>query len=138
MSFSDTPLTALGHGESSPEAVHRRQIKAYGEANFARLQGSRRRNGYFHRYLTKIVRHHVLPGARVLDIGCAAGDMLAALEPAVGVGIDLNAAAIAEAKRRHEGKGLRFLELAAEDVGKLTGTSGNGEDGRDERRLLTM
>ena len=123
------PLATPGRGEESPEAAHRRQIKAFGEAHFARLQGSRRRNGYFHRYLTKIVRHYVLPGARVLDVGCAAGDMLAALEPSVGVGIDVNAAAIAEANRRHEGRGLRFLELAAEDVGKLAGGDGGSVDG---------
>src|SRR5690348_14857351 len=105
-------VTTTEPPEGSPEVVYRQRIKAFGEAQFARLQGSRRRNGYFHHYLTKIVRHHVLPGSRVLDIGCAAGDMLAALAPSVGVGIDINGAAIAAAREKHaKTPGLHFYEL---------------------------
>jgi hypothetical protein len=51
--------------------------------------------------------------------------MLASLEPLSGVGIDINPAAIEEARTRHGASGLRFHELAAEDVGKLT--SGHAE-----------
>jgi SAM-dependent methyltransferase len=113
-------------GYGAPEQLHRARMKSFGESHFHKLDASRRRNGYFHRYLTKIVRHHVMPGARVLDIGCAAGDMLAALEPSAGVGIDINAAAIAAARQRHGANpALRFHELAAEEAGRLV--SGHGE-----------
>jgi SAM-dependent methyltransferase len=101
----------------APELRHRQAIKSFGEANHARLQGSRRRNRYFHRYLTKVLRHQVLPGCRVLDIGCASGDLLSVLRPSYGVGIDINGAAIADARKKHPG--LTFHEMAAEDVGKL-------------------
>src|ERR1035437_8785057 len=101
----------------APEHRHRQAIKNFGEANHARLQRSRRRNRYFHRYLTKVVRHQVLPGARVLDIGCASGDMLAALNPASGGGISINGPAIADARKNYSS--LTFHEMAAEDVGKL-------------------
>ncbi|MGN6367206.1 MAG: glycosyltransferase [Phycisphaerae bacterium] len=110
-----SPPTASEH--VAPEVLYRQNIRAFGEAQHAALQRSRRRNGYFHRYLTKIVSHQILPGSRVLDIGCAAGDMLAAVKPAYGVGIDINSKAIAEARQRHPE--LTFHEMAAEEVGKL-------------------
>jgi hypothetical protein len=100
-----------------PELLHRQAIKSFGEQHHATLQRSRRRNGYFHRYLTKVIRHNILPNSRVLDIGCAAGTMLAALQPSHGVGIDINPAAIAEARKNFPN--LQFHELPAEEVHKL-------------------
>lgn len=45
-------------------------------------------------------------GVRVLELGCGHGDVLAALDPGVGVGVDVSPKMIAEARRRHPG--LRF------------------------------
>lgn len=101
----------------SAAELHREGVRAHGMESYPALARSRRRNAYFHRYLTKIVRHHVLPGARVLDVGCGGGDMLAALQPSYGMGIDINPAAIADARQRHPP--LHFQELAAEDAPKL-------------------
>ncbi|HUO09583.1 MAG TPA: glycosyltransferase [Phycisphaerae bacterium] len=100
-----------------PEIAYRRNIRAFGESYHASLQRSRRRNGYFHRYLTRIMSHQILPGSRVLDIGCATGEMLAAVKPGYGVGIDISPAAIEEARRKHPE--LTFHEMAAEEVAKL-------------------
>ena len=61
--------------------------------------------------------HQILPGSRVLDIGCATGEMLAAVKPGYGVGIDISPAAIEEARRKHPE--LTFHEMAAEEVAKL-------------------
>jgi SAM-dependent methyltransferase len=55
-----------------------------------------------------------MPGARVLEIGCGQGDLLAALHPAVGVGIDFSPAMIERARARHPG--LRFVEADAHDL----------------------
>jgi SAM-dependent methyltransferase len=41
------------------------------------------------------------PGARVLEIGCGLGDLLAAVKPAYGVGIDFSPAMIELARMRH-------------------------------------
>ena len=66
------------------------------------------------------LRHIIEPGARVLDIGCGSGDLLAALQPSVGVGVDICSGAIQAARRRHPA--LRFLSLAGEKVHTLGDT----------------
>ncbi len=115
--------TAVGAATSpiAPEVLHRQEISQFGEKAHLKLTASRRRNGYFHRYLTKIVSHHILPGSRVLDVGCGLGDMLAALKPSLGVGIDINGEAIEEARRLHPE--LTFHKMPVEEVAKL-GESG--------------
>ena len=46
--------------------------------------------GYYHKRLTEIYQFLVPPGQRVIEIGCGRGDLLAALRPAVGVGVDFS------------------------------------------------
>lgn len=56
---------------------------------------------YYHQRLTEIYRFLVAPGLRVLEIGCAQGDLLAALQPSVGVGVDLSPEMTTRAAERH-------------------------------------
>lgn len=65
------------------------------------LPAWRRRNAYYHDLLTRRVRQLVPPGRAVLELGCGPGDLLAALQPRVGVGLDLSAGMLALARRRH-------------------------------------
>lgn len=55
----------------------------------------------YHRRLAQVYRFLVPREARVLEIGCARGDLLAAIEPSVGVGIDFSEEMITRARRRH-------------------------------------
>ncbi len=61
----------------------------------------RRRNAFYYRELLWLFRRHVPAGARVLQIGCEAGDLLAELQPSSGVGIDDDPALIELARQRH-------------------------------------
>jgi hypothetical protein len=61
----------------------------------------RRRNSYYYGWLDRIYRFVVRPNSRVLHVGCECGDLLAAVEPAYGVGIDTNDKSIALAKKRY-------------------------------------
>ena len=72
----------------------------------------RRRGRYYHDRITANCRFHVAAGARVLELGCGNGDLLAAVRPARGVGIDLSAEMVACAQRRHPE--LEFLCLDAQ------------------------
>ena len=60
----------------------------------------RRRNSYYYGWLDRIYKFVVRPNSRVLHIGCECGDLLAAVRPAYGVGVDGNESAIALAKKR--------------------------------------
>src|SRR5258708_2098109 len=57
----------------------------------------------------RYMRFLVSTGPRVLDLGCGTGDLLAALEPSLGVGVDLSPALIdrAQSKQPHHSR-LRF------------------------------
>ena len=60
----------------------------------------RRRNSYYYGWLDRIYKFVVRPNSRVLHIGCECGDLLAAVKPAYGVGVDASEEAIALAKKR--------------------------------------
>lgn len=64
----------------------------------------RKRNEYYYRWLDRIYKFVVRPNSRVLHVGCECGDLLAAVEPSYGVGIDPDA---------------RCVELAANRFGHL-------------------
>jgi ubiquinone/menaquinone biosynthesis C-methylase UbiE len=61
----------------------------------------RRRNRTYHRLIESLFRFLVPRGSSVLEIGSGTGELLAALEPGRGVGIDVSGGMIAEASRRH-------------------------------------
>ncbi|UCG33983.1 MAG: class I SAM-dependent methyltransferase, partial [Phycisphaerales bacterium] len=88
--------------------------------NFHRVISSRWRHRYYYQRLNKLIGHIVLPGSRVLDIGCMRGDMLASLTPAYGVGIDICPTAVEAARQRHPD--LHFRVLAGEDAAELNET----------------
>lgn len=73
-------------------------------------------SGGYHRRLERVYRTLIPPGLRVLEIGCAQGDLLAAVKPAAGVGIDLSGRMVEEARRRHPEPSLRFIAGDAHDT----------------------
>jgi ubiquinone/menaquinone biosynthesis C-methylase UbiE len=56
---------------------------------------------FYRKRLAEIYRFLVPPGMRVLEIGCGEGDLLAALGPSHGVGIDLSQRMLERARNRH-------------------------------------
>jgi SAM-dependent methyltransferase len=70
---------------------------------------------YYRRRLIEIYRFLVPPGLRVLELGSGTGDLLAALRPARGVGVDFSPAAIQGARTRHPQLELEFLEADTHD-----------------------
>ena len=72
------------------------------------------RNRYYHDSLARFLRFLVPDGADVLEIGCGDGQLLAALRPRLGVGVDLSAGMLRRAAVRHAG--LRFTQGDAEDL----------------------
>jgi len=67
--------------------------------------------GYYHRRLNQVYQSLVAPGQSVLELGCGLGDLLAALKPSEGVGVDFSGEMIGAARRRHPH--LRFIHADA-------------------------
>ena len=70
---------------------------------------------YYRRRLIEIYSFIVPRGMRVLELGCGAGDLLSAVAPSRGVGLDIAPAMVAEAKARHPA--LHVVEADAETHG---------------------
>jgi SAM-dependent methyltransferase len=72
---------------------------------------------YYHDRLAEIYGNLVAPGQRVLELGCGRGDLLAAVKPAYGLGIDLSGEMVARAKRDHAA--LEFQQGDVHDLAAL-------------------
>ncbi|MBN1492150.1 MAG: glycosyltransferase [Phycisphaerae bacterium] len=70
-------------------------------ADPAELERFQKRHRYYYASLARLLQFHIPPGARVLEVGCGTGDLLAALKPARGVGIDASADVVAHATEKH-------------------------------------
>jgi len=97
-----TSQSAVGLGSASVSLSPRQaEIRAV----FDKLAPTRRqwiaRNSYFYEADNAYMRFLVPVGVRVLEIGCGEGQLLAALEPSRGVGLDLSAEMIRVAREAH-------------------------------------
>jgi ubiquinone/menaquinone biosynthesis C-methylase UbiE len=70
----------------------------------------KRRTRFYHAALTRLYQFYIPKGQRVLEVGCSTGDLLSALAPARGVGIDVSSCAIAQARQKYGRRpNLHFL-----------------------------
>jgi SAM-dependent methyltransferase len=100
------------------------EVRRFYEENNDGIERSRRRHRYYYEHLSRLFQARIPEGQRVLDLGCGSGDLLAALKPSFGVGIDVAGSAVATARQAHLAKGLHFFEGDAADrrlLGQLDG-----------------
>ena len=74
----------------------------------------RQRNQGYHRTISSLCRFYVPPSARVLEIGSGTGDLLAAMAPRRGVGIDISPEMVRLATANHPN--LEFRCMPAESL----------------------
>jgi ubiquinone/menaquinone biosynthesis C-methylase UbiE len=74
---------------------------------------------WYHRRLEEIYRFLISPGQRVLEIGSGTGNLLAAVQPASGIGIDFSNEMITRAQDRHPE--LDFIQAEAHDLSEVKG-----------------
>lgn len=86
---------------SSSPTTRQTQLQAYFDALAPQRNRWKRRNAYYYRELERFFIFAVPPGSRVLEIGCGTGDLLNAVAPAYGVGIDFSPAMIEIARKKH-------------------------------------
>jgi SAM-dependent methyltransferase len=108
-----TPLTECPSPDSAAETYRRNRIAHWDSV--ARLDEWRRKSGgYYHQRLIDVYRQLVTRGLRVLEIGCGEGDLLAALAPSHGVGVDFSGEMLRRARARHPD--LVFVEQDAQEL----------------------
>jgi len=92
------------------------------------------KNSYYHTLLKKQYRYFIPKGKKVLEVGCATGDLLAALKPAHGVGIDISREMVNKAREQfpdlefHEGEISDLKSDEKFDYIVLSGLLGELED----------
>jgi SAM-dependent methyltransferase len=91
------------------------------------------RSQYYHSALQQLLKFIVPQGQRVLDIGCGNGDHLAALQPSLGVGVDLSSSMVDLGRTKHPE--YDFYHQAAEELSIPACEVRNGEGGFD---FITM
>jgi len=93
------------HHTNAPDsdAARYRQERVSHWDEIARSVGRRRRRwaDTYHREIIGEFRHLVSPGKRMLELGSGCGDVLAALSPSSGVGVDFSSEMVALARQRH-------------------------------------
>ncbi|HZR62440.1 MAG TPA: bifunctional class I SAM-dependent methyltransferase/glycosyltransferase family 2 protein [Xanthobacteraceae bacterium] len=76
----------------------------------------RRRAAFFHGEDLHYLKFLIPEGARVLEVGCCTGDLLAELKPSFGVGVDISAASIDVARRAYPNLSFYVGDIEAPDL----------------------
>ena len=74
----------------------------------------------YHHRVAEIYHFLINPGQRVLEVGCGMGDLLAALQPVRGTGLDFSPKMIQRARAHHAE--LEFVEADAHDLSSIHGS----------------
>jgi SAM-dependent methyltransferase/CTP:molybdopterin cytidylyltransferase MocA len=77
------------------------------------------RNGYYHEQIKRFYSSVIPKGKRVLEIGCATGDLLACVDPEYGLGIDISDTMVEIAREKYP-----QLNFAVADIDTLSAGQG--------------
>ncbi|BAC90719.1 gll2778 [Gloeobacter violaceus PCC 7421] len=97
-----------------PDYAFKEEIQKHFEAVAYSQQRWRRRNRYYYADIEALCRFLIPAHSRVLQIGSGNGDLLASLEPAVGLGVDFSPSMVTLAREQHPE--LQFLCQDAEQL----------------------
>ena len=99
---ADAVADAMAAGYFGPSALKRRAREV--REHYDRVSGERARyietNAYYYEQIYRLLRTIIPPGKRVLQVGCLTPDILNAVAPKVGVGIDSSEKLVQTAARR--------------------------------------
>jgi ubiquinone/menaquinone biosynthesis C-methylase UbiE len=101
-------------GPTKGSEEHNERIRAHFEALAGEYPALKRRNRYYNDTLIRWCGARVPPGRKVLEVGAGRGDVLAAVQPSEGLGIDLSESMVRLAKSDHPR--LEFRQQAVETL----------------------
>jgi SAM-dependent methyltransferase len=111
-----------GHVLSPSSSPRKRAFLGHIEAHVDEQEHWRKLNSAYYDDDRKFMQFLVAPGKRVLELGCGRGNLLAALKPAYGVGVDFSPASIAKATALHPD--LLFVVGDVEDPQTMASIAG--------------
>ncbi len=101
----------LSEFEQQERARLSAKVALYDAIAVWRLEKVVERQHYYSTQLQRLVASLVVPGSRVLELGCGLGDLLAAVQPTVGLGLDLSPKMIEIAQQRHPELTFRVADI---------------------------
>ncbi len=78
---------------------------------------ARKSNRFYQQLLRRHYSFLVPRGLRVLEVGCGTGDLLAAVKPTRGLGLDFSPAMVALAHQRYPGLEFQVADAADFNIG---------------------
>jgi SAM-dependent methyltransferase len=91
------------------------KIRDHSERIAAQRRAMRARAQFFYEEDVRYLRFLIPDGARVLELGCGTGEVLASLNPSYGVGVDFSQAMVAEAQRLNPDLDFRVGDIEDRD-----------------------
>jgi SAM-dependent methyltransferase len=121
--FTEVAVT-LASSAVSPQFgnMRKREFLEHAEANPDQPDRRNRFSAAYREDDWRFMRFLIPPGKRILELGCGRGELLAALQPSYGVGVDFGARTIARARERHPD--LHFVLGDVEDPATLSAVEG--------------
>jgi len=80
--------------------MNKRELKDYFDSQAGKRDAWYKRNSFYHGQIARLMKRFIPEGSSVLEIGCATGNLLDALKPKRGVGIDFSSRMIAIAQKK--------------------------------------
>lgn len=111
--ISSATGTPAAYTDPAADSYRKSRIAHWNEVSKL-MQRRRRLSAYYRRRLIEVYRFLCSPGKRVLELGCAHGDLLAALDPEYGVGVDFSPEMVQQARENHPH--LKFVEQDVHDL----------------------
>jgi len=89
-------MNASTYGGEGDMSARKRDIRRLADARAPERRKWLARAAFFHEEDLRYLKFLIPEGARVLELGCGTGDLLAALKPSFGVGVDFSAGMIVQ------------------------------------------
>jgi 2-polyprenyl-3-methyl-5-hydroxy-6-metoxy-1,4-benzoquinol methylase len=96
------------------QRIYRRKHILHWDRVSEEKENPKRIGAFYHKLLQKYYRFLIPPGVRILELGCAHGDLLACLKPSLGVGIDFSGQMLKRALKQHPE--LNFIQADVHEI----------------------
>ena len=106
--------SAVEHADVSARGYQKARMAHWDQVARSIAAGWNGSGAFYQKQLAHYYSLLISPGRRVLEIGCGTGDLLAAVNPSVGVGVDFSREMIKQAREKYPQLG--FIEADAHEV----------------------